>query len=257
MHRSQRFGYRVYPLVLFAFFAVPRLFAQNPPSTPPPTPAENQQQNPQQPENPQADQVRLAQQAQARIRARREARVQKAIQDTYSHKFEVFGGGGYLRFRPGSSLQQINEAAWNGGFTDYRWNRLGLTGELRGYYGTAYVGNNPYGLFKPSISQYVFMAGPQYRVVTHEHWAASAQLLFGADKGIFNGNSANFPGTLLGLWPNGTTYAVNVGAPFDINLGPTLAVRIAPNYLLTGFGSTVQSKNLGFTSGLVYRFGKR
>jgi hypothetical protein len=253
MHRSQRFGCLVYPLVLFFFYAAPGLIAQNAPSAPQSTPPETQQQ----PENPQADQVRLAQQAQARIKARRAARVQRAIQETYSHKFEVYGGGGYLRFRPGSYLQQINETAWNGGFTDYRWNRLGLTGELRGYYGTAYTGNNPYTIFKPSISQYVFLAGPQYRVITHEHWAVSAQVLVGADKGNFNGNSANFPGTLIGLWPNGTTYAVNVAAPFDINISPTLAVRISPNYLLTGFGSTTQVKNLGFTSGLVYRFGRR
>ena len=64
----------------------------------------------QQPENPQQNQVRLAQEAQARIQARRAARKQRVVQDTYSHKFEVYGGGGYTRFRPGESLQHINES---------------------------------------------------------------------------------------------------------------------------------------------------
>ena len=52
------------------------------------------------PENPQQNQVRLAQEAQARIHARRDSAKQRVVQDTYSHKFEVYGGGGYTRFRP-------------------------------------------------------------------------------------------------------------------------------------------------------------
>ncbi len=51
--------------------------------------------------------------------------------------------------------------------------RLGLTADLRGYYGTAFITPNPYNIFKPSISEYTFMAGPQYRFVRREHWAIS------------------------------------------------------------------------------------
>ncbi len=140
-----------------------------------------------QPENPQQNQIRLAQEAQARIRARRRQRTQRVVQDTYSHKFEVYGGGGYTRFRPGGPLQHINESAWNGGVTDYFWPRLGITVDLRGYYGTAFITPNPYNIFKPSISEYTFMAGPQYRLVRREHWAISGQVLVGGAKGNFNG----------------------------------------------------------------------
>jgi hypothetical protein len=253
MHHSKRFGCQVHPLLFLIIFAVPGLRAQNPSVNP--TPASPPAQT--QPENPQENQIRLAQEAQARIRARRRERTQRVVEDTYSHKFEVYGGGGYTRFRPGGSLQHINESAWNGGVTGYFWPRLGITVDLRGYYGNAFVTPNPYNIFKPSISEYTFMAGPQYRLVRREHWAISAQVLAGAAKGNFNGNGAQFPGTLIGLWSNGTYFSMAAGVPVDYNLGPGLAVRLEPGYMLTTFGGTPQVKNIGFTAGIVYRFGRQ
>ena len=254
MYRSQRFGYFVYPLILFIFIAASNLFAQDSTSAP----AAVQSGGDQQGDNPQQDQIRLAQEAQARIRARRQERTRKIVEDTYSHKYEVYGGGGYLRFRPGPSLQHINESGWNAGFTDYLWPRIGLTGELRGYYGVAFLGtNNDLSIFKPSITEYVFMGGPQYRIVSRARWAVSGQVLVGVAKGIFNGNSAQLPGPYVGLWSSGTSLSVSAAVPVDYNLGPGLGIRLSPNYLLTTFGSTTQVKNLGFTAGIVYRFGRR
>src|SRR6202453_3689877 len=201
MHQSKRFGCHVYPILFLITLAVPGLIAQNSTSNPSPASAAPAQTEP---ENPQQNQVRLAQEAQARIRARRAQRTQRVIEDTYRHQFEAYGGGGYTRFRPGSTLQHVNESAWNGGLTDYLWGRLGLTADLRGYYGTAFIPPNPYNIFKPSISQYTFMAGTPYRFVRREHWAIGGQVLVGAAKANFYANSAEFPGTLIGLWSKGT-----------------------------------------------------
>ena len=249
MHQSKFFGCRVYPLLFLILLAVPGLIAQSSSDTP----AEVQSG----PENPQQNQVRLAQEAQARIRARRQQRQQQVIQDTYSHKFEIYGGGGYTRFRPGGSLQHINESAWNGGVTDYLRGRLGVTADLRGYYGTAFITPNIYNIFKPSISQYTFMAGPQYRFVRREHWGVGGQVLAGAAKGNFNADSAAFPGPLVGLWSSGTSFSLAAGVPVDYNLGPGLAVRLQPGYWFTTFGSSSQLKNVGFTVGVVYRLGRQ
>jgi hypothetical protein len=252
MHHSKRFGCHVYPLLFLIVLAVPGLTAQNSTGSVSPEPQAQTA-----PENPQQNQIRLAQEAQARVHARRAQRKQRIVQDTYSHKFEVYGGGGYTRFRPGGSLQHINESVWNGGFTDYLWGRLGLTADLRGYYGTAFIPPNPYNIFKPSVSQYTFMAGPQYRFVRREHWAIGGQVLVGAARGNFNGNGAEFPGTLIGLWSKGTDVSFAATVPIDYNIGPGLAFRIQPGYWLTTFGSTTQVKNLGFNAGLVYRFGRQ
>jgi hypothetical protein len=253
MQHSKHFGYRAYPLLFLIALVVPGLKAQDAPSaSQAPAPAAQSA-----PENPQQNQIRLAQEAQARIKARRMQRTQRIIGDTYSHKFEVYGGGGYTRFRPGSSLQNINESAWNGGFTDYLWGRLGLTADLRGYYGTAFIYPNQFNVFKPDISQYTAMGGPQYRLIRREHYTVGVQGLIGGSRGNFNANSAGQPGTDVGMWGNGTTFSLAAGVPIDYNIAPNLAFRIQPGYWLTTFGGSTQMKNLGFTTGLVYRFGRQ
>jgi len=70
---------------------------------------------------------------QARIRARREQRRAAAIHEIYDHRYEGYLGAGYLRFRPGTTLQRVNEYNWNGGFTRYFDERLGVTLDGRGY----------------------------------------------------------------------------------------------------------------------------
>jgi len=59
---------------------------------------------------------------------------------------------GYLRFEAGPgypastgvahgpALERAHEYAWNVGFTRYYSERMGVTVDGRGYYGTAYVG---------------------------------------------------------------------------------------------------------------------
>ena len=252
MHHSKRFGCQVYPVLFLIVLSVSRLMAQNPTSSDSQAPAPVQTQ---QPENPQQNQVRLAQEAQARIQARRAARKQRVVQDTYSHKFEVYGGGGDTRFRPGESLQHINQSLWNGGFTDHLWARWGLTGDLRGYYGTAFITPNPYNIFKPSISEYSFMAGPQYRIVRREHWAISGQALVGGARG-------NSMQVVLGFLPaRSSDYGVKESilvwrsvCRLTTTWVPGFAARIQPGYRLTTFGGTAQVKNIGFNAGIVYRF---
>ena len=41
------------------------------------------------------------QHARRETNASRQARIQRTIDETYSHRWEVFGGGGYLRWRSG------------------------------------------------------------------------------------------------------------------------------------------------------------
>jgi len=80
----------------------------------------------------------------------------------------------------------------------------------------------------------------------------------GIEKGNFSGdtNHSTALSTGLGLWPDGYTFAASATIPVDYNLTPRFALRVAPEYYFTGFGSTVQYSR-GFTAGFVYRFGKQ
>jgi hypothetical protein len=202
------------------------------------------------------ERARILREAQDRINARRQAKIQQIIRETYGHKYEAYFGGGYLRFHPGEMKQKINEADWNIGITDYIKPKLGITADVRGYYGTAYVGNNPYGIFLPAISQYSFLFGPQYRVYMKPKWAVSVQALAGFGHGNFDTGTGGLPASYLGLYNNGTAFNLSLGAPLDYNLSAGLAIRVTPLYMLTTYGSGTQN-NLGFNAGVVYRFGKR
>jgi hypothetical protein len=188
--------------------------------------------------------------------ANRKARIAREIRETYTHRWEVGGGGGFIRYRSGETLQKNSEIAFWANTTYYLNQKLGITGELRGGFGNAKIGNNTYGInYSPQISEYPFMAGATYRVYRQERYAVSAFALGGAAIGKFEGDTKGVPGPDLGLWPSSTARpAFSLGANLDINLFPNLAFRIAPSYLGTTFGSTLQN-NAGFEMGLVYRFG--
>jgi hypothetical protein len=190
---------------------------------------------------------------QARIRARREQRRVAAIRDVYTHLYEIYTGGGYLRTNAGPSLQKVTEYDWNAGFTRYFNERLGVTLDGRGNYGTPFVGLNQTSLTKPSISQYSVMIGPTYRFYMQPKFSVSGRVMAGISTGNFSGDTNGFGTSVLGLYPDGTTYAGSVSIPVEYNLTPSVGFRLAPEFYATGFGSTSQN-SFGWTGGIVYRF---
>jgi hypothetical protein len=196
---------------------------------------------------------------QARIKARREQRRATAIHDVYTHLYEVYVGAGYLRFEPGTELQRINQYSWDLGVTRYFNERLGVTIDGRGLYGAAYIGPNSTSnsaIYKPGISEYAAMGGPTYRFLIEPKYSISGRVMAGYGYGYFSNNTHPFTPQSLGLYPDGGGAAVNASIPFEYNVSPNLGLRIAPEYMLTTFGSSTQN-GLGFTGGVVIRWGKQ
>lgn len=260
MHFGKRKGYLAYPVLALTILSASVIAraqdASDQQQTQAQSPAQSQSDSQAQSETTTQQRADVLRQAQARVRARRRLRVEQIIQDTYSHKYETYFGGGFLRFRPGTNLQRNSEADWNVGLTDYLRGRLGVTADFRGYYGTTYTYVNPYQVFSPSISQYTFMAGPQYRLYEGQHWGWSAYVLAGVGHGNFGTGTGGLPPTLIGLYPNSNSFNMTPGAAVDYNLGPGLAIRLSSAYLLSRYGGDTQN-NLGFNIGIVYRFGRQ
>jgi hypothetical protein len=206
--------------------------------------------------------------------ANRQARIARTTAETYNHRFEVAGGGGFLRFKPGSILQKNNEVTFFMSGTYYLSPKLGIIGEVRGLYGNAKIGNNtstagepPIFLpYNPQISEYPFMGGVAYRVYAKEKVAVAVTGEGGAVLGKFDGDTKGLPSAELGLWQSTTKPAFSIGANFDYNFYPDLAFRIEPTYIATFFkldpldtthgpSGSIQN-NFGINLGLVYRFGK-
>ena len=74
--------------------------------------------------------------------------------------------------------------------------------------------------------------------------------------GNFSGDTNGITPKLLGLYPDANTFAASASVIGEYNLTPSVGFKLAPEYFVTGFGSTVQS-SLGFTAGIVYRWGKQ
>jgi opacity protein-like surface antigen len=204
-----------------------------------------------------AAQAQSAHRTRRESNANRKARIARTIQETYSHRWEVGGGGGYQRFRSGENLQRNNQVTWE---TWGQYNlspKLGIVVNGTGAYGSAKISNfySLNNIFRPSIQQYNIMGGASYRFYTKEKLSASAQALGGVSFGLFQGNIVPLRSEQIGMWPSETRPAFSVGLNLDYNLYPNFAIRVAPTYTGTTFGGTVQN-NLGFKVGVVYRFGK-
>ncbi|MDE3104648.1 MAG: hypothetical protein KGK08_05675 [Acidobacteriota bacterium] len=197
--------------------------------------------------------------------ANRQARIARTIQETYTARYELFGGGGFLRFRPGEYLQRNPEITWATSGTYFLSEKLGISADIRGGYGNAKVGNTIYNIPNPLITEYTFMGGATYRVRTRLKYAVSVNALAGYSLGNFDGGSKGISATKLGMWATSNKPVFSVGASFDYNLYPNLALRVTPTYVGTMFrgvdlntgasNGTIQN-NLGFNAGIVYRFGK-
>ncbi len=204
--------------------------------------------------------------AQAPRRARREstanrkARVERTIEETYSHRQEVSGGGGYLRFRAGEQIKKNNEVTFYVNDTYFLSRKLGVVADVHGAYGKAKIGNTFVNIPDPQISEYMFTAGPTYRIYMRQKTATSVFATGGVAYGKFSGGSKAIPSTAIGIWADAWRPAFTAGVNFDYNFFPNLAVRFGPTYIGTTFtgpqGGTIQN-NLGFNAGLVYRFGRQ
>jgi hypothetical protein len=200
--------------------------------------------------------------------ANRKARIARTIEATYSHRYEVAGGGGYLRFRSGEYLQKNNEVTFFMTGTYFLNPKLGIIGDVRGMYGSAKIGNSSPNFlpFRPQISEYPFLGGVAYRVYAKEKVALMVTGEAGAALGKFDGDTKGLPSSALGLWQSATRPAISLGANFDYNFYPNIAMRISPTWVGTFYQLSPQDpapqphgsfqSNLGFNIGVVYRFGK-
>ena len=180
----------------------------------------------------------------------------------YRNKYDVYGGLASSHFNAGPALIP---GANLGGFdiqgTDWLTMRLGVTANVRGYYGTTGVVPNPYNIHGPFIMEHLFMGGASYRGPKNEHAALTFHGLVGGSYGVFDSAVNTGPGgppitaPNLGLFNNGTTLAVAAGGSLDLNRSPKFSLRISPDYLLTRFGGVSQNE-FAISIGILYRLKK-
>ncbi len=185
---------------------------------------------------------------------------------TYNSRYEIYGGFAYSHFDAGPSLLQGSNL---GGFDvqgDYfLTHKWAAVGNLRGYLGTSGAVPNPYGIKGPFVSEYMALAGPEYRALANQHASLTLHALFGGTYGYFSsvfGNVVNGHRTEpadAGFFNDQIAFGSAIGGSIDLNRSPRLAFRISPDATLTDFKSQTGNgdfkEQFALSVGLVYRLG--
>lgn len=176
----------------------------------------------------------------------------------YNNRWEVYGGAQYAHFNPspGRSVAATNLLGWNGTATVYLHPAWGIEASARGLNGSMSVQANPYNVpASPTMSEYLFLFGPTFRMLRRDNYAAGMHVLVGAAYGSFD---KDFPSgvqpDLVGIYNNKLALGAAVGGWADRNISSRLAVRFIADYQPTRYGFTMQSEFAG-SVGIVYKFG--
>jgi hypothetical protein len=142
-----------------------------------------------------------------------------------------------------------------------------IEGSGRAYLGTSgttpTAGGDPYYESGVFVSQYMFLAGPEYLGPHNKHGAISFHALFGGAYGDFNkelgrAGSTTGPTGVAGFYDNQVALGGAIGGHIDLNRSAHWVFRVTPDALLTGYDGTSQYPhtqwNFGISVGAQYKF---
>jgi hypothetical protein len=161
---------------------------------------------------------------------------------------EIFGGYTLGRMRP-DDFTRATVTGWDTAITAYVTSRIGITGDIAGYYGTAHPiddSGDAGSLAAASVRQYSFMAGPQVRLLRTRRIETSARALIGAAHSDIR-NTASYP-------QDQNSIAALIGSSLDIKVSRRIALRFSPGMYITHFGGQTQ-RTMRFGIGPVFRLG--
>lgn len=177
----------------------------------------------------------------------------------YDYPWEIYGGVAYSHFDAGPNvLQGANLGGFDARAIRELSKKWGVGVNVRGYYGTSGVACcNTENIKGPFVSEHMFLAGPEYRVMSNEHAAMMFHAFVGGAYGDFQRALDGLPPQDFGFFSNQMAFGAAIGGSIDLNRSPRLVFRIAPDATLTDFGSNGLVQQFAISVGLVYRMGHR
>jgi hypothetical protein len=173
----------------------------------------------------------------------------------YDNRWDFSGGYAFTRMSPGfGRLAPVNLMGGTGQATIWVRPVYGFTLIGRGFTGNATLKPNIYNLSNPSVREYVFLLGPDFRLFHSPKSALGAHWLFGGAYGIFDTDLKGVQPNLVGLYNNQLAFSMSLGATYDYNLSPKLSVRLVTDFQPTYYGASAQEAFAG-SLGVVYKMG--
>lgn len=190
----------------------------------------------------------------------------------YDNRYDVSLGMAYGHIKAGpTTLQGANLGGLDLSGSYWLTKHWGAEGSGRAYLGTSGVGSvggsnaGPGNVRGPFVSQYLFVAGPEWLGPHNKHGALTAHVLVGGA----HFDSHDFPLTPpgVGFYNNQTALSAVFGGHIDLNRSARWVFRVTPDALFTRYGfnfATVPAAssphdnwNFGISVGIERKFKKK
>ena len=133
----------------------------------------------------------------------------------------------------------------------------------RPYVGTSGAGVNPYGIQGPFVSQYLFVAGPEWLGPHNKHGALIAHAMFGGAYGKFQQDLLGYPPSAFDFYNDQLAPAAIIGGHMDLNRSARWVFRITPDAVMTHYSTNYAPNvsqfdvNFAISVGVEYKFKKK
>ena len=186
----------------------------------------------------------------------------------YDNRYDLYIGAAYRHMKAGPTLLQGSNLGGIDADGSY-WlsKRWGAEGSFRYYLATSgagYGNNTQVQLIKgPFVSEYFFVAGPEWLGPHNKHGDLIAHAMFGGVYGNFEQNLRGLGPSCCGFYNNQLAPAAIVGGHIDLNRSARWVFRITPDAIITRYGINYGAKytqtdvNFAISVGVEYKFKKK
>jgi len=182
----------------------------------------------------------------------------------YDNRYDVSVGMAYDHMKAGPNiLQGANLGGLDLSASYWFAKHWAVEGSGRGYVGTSGAAPNTAGIKGPFVSQYLFVAGPEWLGPHNKHGALIAHALFGGAYGRFEQDLRGNSPAVVDFYNNQVAPAAIIGGHMDLNRDARWVFRITPDAVVTRYGINYGSKitqtdvNFAISVGVQYKFRKK
>jgi hypothetical protein len=182
----------------------------------------------------------------------------------YDNRYDLSLGMAYDHMKAGPTLLQgSNLGGLDLSGSYWLTRRLGIEGSGRGYFGTSGAGPNPFSIQGPFVSQYLFVAGPEWLGPHNKHGALIAHVLVGGAYGNFEQDLRGQSPSVVDFYNNQLALGAVMGGHFDLNRSEHWVFRVTPDAILTRYGINYGNRltqtdiNFAISVGAEYKFRKK
>jgi len=182
----------------------------------------------------------------------------------YDNRYDVSLSMAYDHMKAGPTILQGSNLGGLDLTASYWFSKhWAVEGTGRGYVGTSGAGVNDLGIQGPFVSQYLFVAGPEWLGPHNKHGAMLAHFLVGGAYGNFQQDLLGHSPALFDFYYNQLAPAAIIGGHFDLNRSAHWVFRVTPDAVMTHYSINYPPKisqfdvNFAISVGVEYKFKRK